>query len=180
MPGTAGLCLARTRSLGQREGEEISPKALPESCWGGHPAAWKRRDGADPAAQLCGALQPAPGLCRSPAWCCRRMLTPAPGPRSALPLDADSRCCISKARSRPAAHAVDSGAVIWQGRVLPPPAQVLPSVSIPEGSSRTPKSWSLCPGDLHSSGLFGALVWGSGSGVSWAEEKPGLAVVGFE
>lgn len=33
MPGTAGLCLARTRSLGLREGEELAPEAanLPKS-----------------------------------------------------------------------------------------------------------------------------------------------------
>lgn len=130
-------------ALGLREDEELIPvatnlpKALPESCSG------ERGMGCPRCPALQGPVAGA-GLCRSPAWCCWRMLLLVPGPRSALALDADSRCCISKARSHPAVHAVGPGAVIRQGRELPPPAQVLPSVSLPEGSSRTPKSWSLC------------------------------------
>ena len=67
------------------------------------------------------------------------MLLPAPGPRSALALDADSRCCSSRARSRPAVHAVASGAVIWQGTELPPPARVHPWEIHPGGEQQDPQ-----------------------------------------
>lgn len=76
-----------------------SPHSPAQEPLGEHPAVWGRGTGGpalrDPAAGAGCAAAPR-GAARG---CSRRMLPPAPGPRSAPALDADSRCCMSKTRS---------------------------------------------------------------------------------
>lgn len=183
MPGTAGLCLARTRSLGLREGEELAPEAtnLPKSpageLLGGHPAAWKGRDGADPAAHSAGPCSRRLGCAAAPrgaaGGCSRRRLGHARLSRWML-IHAAALAKPAAARPR---MLLTPGAVIWQGRLLPPPAQVLPSVSIPEGSSRTPKSWSPCPGGAGTppSTALGSLVpWSGDQGAAYPGQRRSL------
>lgn len=107
-------------------------------------------------------------------------------------VDADSHCCSSRARcplgsSDPAGQ---NTAFPCPGHLRANPSQVgaagspNPSCSVP-GVLAPPWHGALCLLGLGASqhqcsGIFSALVWGSGSCKSWAEERPGLARVGFE
>lgn len=171
------------------------PKALPESCLGSTLRHGKRGPG-------CPALRGPTAGARAVPQPRMALLEDAPAGAGAA-LDADSRCCISKARSRRARCRLGSSYLAGQSSASlcpgPPPAN--PSQ---RGAARTPRSWSLCPEDagtpsawgtvpagaggsrrLHiarssAPTLCGALVWGSGSSEPWAEERPGVAAVGFE
>lgn len=137
-----------------------------------------------------------PRLCCSPEWHWR--VTENPGGCSCQPEGTHGSWWMLIHAAAVAELAAHLGAVIQQDRTLPSPALVISGKSILGGSSRIPNLPCSVPGVLgplchralcllglgtsqhQCSGVFGALVWGSGSRKSWAEQGPGLARVGFE